>query len=187
MRDLVPASTLFRCVLVLALLCMTASAGAADPSPARIWLPDDQVSFASPAGFTPLDAQWLAVKYPRGNAPRHAVGNERRTTTIAYDVLDGTAPTSDLEELRRAFVAGLAQAPKVRWIANEIRSLGPDKWVYVECTTAAPDTDIRNILLLTVVRNRIVLFNFNATVEDFGRIEPALRASIDSIKVAPRS
>lgn len=157
----------------------------APSKPAPITLAANRVSFVPPPGFTALSAEWLALKYPNPGAPRHAVGNPRRTVSIAYDVLDGAVPSKDLEALRAMQMQGLSQLPKVKWVASEVRRISNHEWVYQEFVSAAADQDIHNILLLTVVDDRLALFNFNSTVADFPRVESELRRAIASIKVVP--
>ena len=159
------------------------SASAAAAGPTRITFADNRVSFTPPPTFTPLDSESLAAKFPRTGAPRHAIGNARRTTTIAYDQMDGPAPSDDLEKLRTVLLANFAPLPNLRWVASDVRSVGQHRWAYVEFTAAGADQELHNIVLLTVSAGRLVMFNFNSTVAEFPKVERGLRASIASIKV----
>jgi hypothetical protein len=53
----------------------------------------------------------------------------------------------------------------------------------METTSSAIDTDIYNIMMLTGYDNRMLIFNFNSTKEDFPKFEKALRASLASIQI----
>ena len=66
----------------------------------RIAFADGRITFVAPAGFTPLTGDEMRVKFPSATAPRAAVGNERRTTTIAYDLLDQRVPSTDFSRWR---------------------------------------------------------------------------------------
>jgi hypothetical protein len=144
-----------------------------------------RISFIAPAGFTPLTAEDLQAKFPVAGAPRNAVGNERRTTTIAYDLLDQRAPPNDLEGARTAFVGAYEQSLRgLKWVATDVRRIGPREWVYLEFVASAADQDIHNIVLMSEYDGRILLFNFNSTVKEFPEVEEALRASIASIAMS---
>jgi hypothetical protein len=151
----------------------------------RFTLADGNISFLAPLGFTALTPEWLAAKYPKGGAPRQAVGNARRTTSIAYDLLDQRVPSNDLDALRRSIQESFSQLPKLKWIASDVRRVGGRDWAYVEFTAAAADQDIHNIILLSVYHDRPLLFNFNSTVTEFPRLEHALRGSMASITTKP--
>src|SRR5262245_54133287 len=59
-------------------------------------LPDAGVVFEAPAGFTVLSQDDLVERYPDRRPSLAAVGNERRTTTIAYELTDKEAPLEAL-------------------------------------------------------------------------------------------
>jgi hypothetical protein len=141
-----------------------------------------RISFIAPPGFTPLTAEELRVKFPAAGAPRNAVGNERRTTTIAYDLLDQRAPSNDLEGARTMLVNAYEQSLRgLDWVATDVRRIGPREWAYLEFVASAADQDIHNLVLLSVYDGRVLLFNFNSTVAEFPEVEDALLASIASI------
>jgi hypothetical protein len=57
------------------------------------------------------------------------------------------------------------------------------QWIYFELISAAVDTDIHNIILMTSLNGKPLMFNFNSTKEEFPKVIKDLQASIDSIKV----
>jgi len=141
------------------------------------------VSFVAPAGFTALSASELATKFPRTRPPRHAVGNASRRTTIAYDLADGSAPP-DIESGRKVLVESLEQQlPDLKWFSNRVNRVGQRDWAYLEFTAPALDQRIHCIMLMTIVDERILMFNFNSTEKEFPTVRQALQASIASISV----
>ena len=157
-----------------------------DKSGPRYTFADGRVSFAAPPGFTPLTAEELAQKFPAGSGPRQAVGNARRTTTIAYDLLNQRAPSTDLEAARKTFAGIYERAfPALKWVAREVRRLGDREWAYLEFTAPAADQEIHNIVMVSIYDGRVLMFNFNSTVKEFPSVERALRASIATIAASP--
>lgn len=145
-----------------------------------------RVAFAVPAHFTPLGPDEMKLKFPSAGAPRNAVGNKKRTTTIAYDLLDQAAPSSDLEAARKTFTGAYERGLRgLKWVANDVRRIGSREWAYLEFTAAAADQDLHNIVMASVYDGRVLMFNFNSTVREFPEVERALRASIDSIETSP--
>lgn len=148
----------------------------------RVTFADGRISFVPPRGFTLLTPAELAAKYPRAGAPRNAVGNARRTTSIAYDLLDQRAPSADLEAARKFFASTYEQMfPKLVWVSNDVRRLGNREWAHLEFTAAAADQELHNIVLVSVYDGRVLLFNFNSTTAEFPSVERALRASMATI------
>jgi hypothetical protein len=151
----------------------------------RMAIADGRITFVAPSGFTALTAEGLAAKYPSPGAPRRAVGNARRTTSIAYDLLDDRAASSDLDAFRRSLMETFAPLKNLKWVASDVRRVGSRDWAYVEFTAATADQEIHNIVLLSVYDGRILIFNFNSTVVEFPRVERALRASMATIRAVP--
>lgn len=151
----------------------------------RYTFADGRISFVGPPGFTVLTAAELSAKYPNAGAPRNALGNTRRTTSIAYDLLDQRSPSADLDALRRALMGSFAQLPDLKWVASDVRRVGSRDWAYIEFTAAAADQPLHNIVLTSVYDGRVLMFNFNSTVAEFPRVEQALRASMATISSKP--
>lgn len=145
-----------------------------------------RISFAAPEQFTPLSPDEMKRKFPSTGAPRQAVGNPKRTTTIAYDLLDQPAPSNDLEAARRMFAGAYERGLRdLKWVASDVRRIGAREWAYLEFTAAAVDQDIHNIVMVSVFDGRVLMFNFNSTVREFSEVERTLRASIRSIATSP--
>lgn len=161
-----------------ALLLLAAPFVAADP----IIVPGTGVSFVPPDGFTALTQQELDLKFPSKNAPAQAVGNERRSTTIAYELKSVALPPDQLSSTLEAMADTLSRiVPGHTWIDKKLTSIADLQWVYLEFTSNAIDTQIHNIILLTSWQGQMLIFNFNSTASDFQQLELALRASIQSL------
>ena len=149
---------------------------------ATVTVPDTDVTFRAPEGFTSLSRQELDIKFPSKTGPSFAVGNERRTTTVAYDVKDVAITIEALESQLNALGEAMGRAiPGVAWVDRKIVQIGGQSWAYFEMTSTAIDADIHNIVLMTPFRGKMIVFNFNATKSDFVKLESELRASIQSI------
>lgn len=150
----------------------------------KLTLPNSTVSFEAPDGFTQLSAEEIALKYPRGNPPKQVTGDARRTTSIAYDLKNNRLPESELEKGLAFFSDNLGKMIHgLVWKRKEIIELEGKRWIYLEMTSTAIDTDIHNIMLVTPHEGKMLMFNFNSTKEEFAKNELALRASLASIRL----
>lgn len=145
---------------------------------------DTGVTFEPPAEFKKVPQQIVDLKWPNKNAPRFVVGNESASTTIAYDLKNNRVPEAQLPLVKEEFTKPFNRViPGIRWKKSEIIEHSGQKWLYLEMTSNAVDTDIHNIMLVTGYQGKMLIFNFNSTRGDFKRYEAQLRASIKSIKL----
>jgi hypothetical protein len=97
----------------------------------QVTLPGTHLQFEPPVNFTILDQDELDSKFPSKSAPRHAVGNERRTTTIAYDLrdlkVDGQALARQLEAIGDTVSRAI---PGHVSIERTIRTINGRQWAY---------------------------------------------------------
>lgn len=164
--------------LVLAMSCSTLFARE------KISVPGSTVSLEAPAGFTSLTTDEIAAKFPRTRPPGYVVGNARRTTSIAYDLKPQPIKDDTLEEGLEMFGTLMGRiVPNLVWKRKEIIEMAGQRWIFLEMTSSAVDTDIYNIMLITPFEGKMLIFNFNSTKEDFVQQEAALRASVASIRL----
>ena len=148
----------------------------------RVEIPETTVSFEPPAGFTALTREEIQAKYPKGSGPGFVVGNKARTTSIAYDIKPIAIGDKDLPELMAAFGDRFQKSiPGLVWKERKLIEMGGQRWVILEMTSTAVDTDIHNIMLITPHAGKLLMFNFNSTREEFADVEASLRSSFESI------
>lgn len=145
---------------------------------------ETEVSFDPPKGFNPLSKEIIALKWPTNQAPTYVVGTPTGSTTVAYDLKPHNIPQEELPEVQKYFTQLFKRMiPGIAWKKNEIIEHSGQKWLMMELTSNAVDTDIYNIMLITGFEEKMLIFNFNSTKEDFPKYEAALRESLKSIKL----
>lgn len=150
----------------------------------RINVPETTVSFEAPAGFTALSDEEIKAKYPSSRAPRFVLGNASRGTTVAFEIRAHAIPDSALDHAMAAFEQVLSRIiPGIAWKRREIVQRAGQRWIELEATSNAVDTDIHNLMLITPYDGKMLMFNFNSTKEQFPRFEQQLRTSIESIRL----
>ena len=149
-----------------------------------ITIPETKVTFEPPTGFEAVPQEIIDLKWPTSRAPKNVVGNEAATTTVAYELKMSQLSTDQLPEAQRVFQSMFERMiPGLVWKRNELVQLSGQTWLWMEMTSSAIDTDIYNMLLLTGYDGRMLIFNFNSTIEDFPQYEVALRESIQTIQL----
>lgn len=147
-------------------------------------LPDAGVSFEAPEGYTELTQSEIASKYTSNRAPAFVVGDARRTTNIAFDLKQSTLPADKLGEVKTFFEAMFDRViPGIDWKQKKLIDMQGQQWIYLEMSSRAIDTDIHNIMLITSLQGRMLVFNFNSTKGEFPKVEAALRKSIETISL----
>lgn len=143
---------------------------------------DTEVTFEAPEGFKPLSKEIIAAKWPTDRAPAYAIGTPSGSTTVAYDLKPNHIPQEALPEIQKSFTDVFGRMiPGIVWKKNEIIEHSGQKWLLLEMTSNAVDTDIHNIMLMTGYEGKMLVFNFNSTKEDFPKYEAALRKSLKSV------
>jgi hypothetical protein len=143
---------------------------------------DKDVTFEAPEGFKPLSKELIAAKWPTNRAPAYAVGTPSGSTTVAYDIKPHSVPQEELPDVQKSFTELFERIiPGIEWKKNEIIEHSGQKWLLMEITSNAVDTNIYNILLITGFEGKMLAFNFNSTKEDFPRYEAQLRKSLRSV------
>ena len=145
---------------------------------------DTKVTFDPPPGFKLVPKEIIDLKWPSKRAPQFVVGNESASTTVAYDLKPNRIPQDKLGEVRKSFTRLFERiVPGIQWKKNELVEHSGQKWIFMEMTSRAVDTDIHNIMFLTGYQGKMLVFNFNSTKEEFPKSEKSLRASLKSIKL----
>ena len=147
-------------------------------------LDSGNVSFDAPDEFTELTSEDITLKFPSSRAPQFVVGNEERSTTIAYDWKQDRLLLSDLAQFKDAMVQMFNRiVPGIQWKEDEVVEINGREFVHLEFISSAVDTDIYNIMLATSYQDRMLVFNFNSTVSDFETVEDDLRRTVETIFV----
>ena len=166
--------------LLIAALFVLSPALFAEP----IKVADTEVTFEAPEDFKPLSKEIIATKWPTNRAPAYAIGTPSGSTTVAYDLKPNNIPQEALPEVQKSFTELFERMiPGIAWKKNEIIEQSGQKWLLMEMTSNAVDTDIYNIMLMTGFEGKMLVFNFNSTKEDFPKYEAALRKSLKSVKL----
>lgn len=151
----------------------------------RVALYDGMVSFAPPPEFSRLSEEIVAAKFPEAKGPGVVYGNTRTTVSIAitYPPQRVLRPEQlpDFKSFMESFIE--KQKKGMQWLKKEFVEINGQRWVHFEFISEAVDTKIHNHMYLTSMDERMLLFNFNSTIEEYERYKDALERSKDSIRI----
>ncbi len=180
----------FRYILCL-LGLLSISSSVATSSAAQTIEPLPGIRFTPPVGFTRLSQDELVQKYGRVNAPQMAFGDPTRSASVALAKMQSSTNTqriytnSALEEVNADLARSLNQIRGIKWLSQGFATLAKQRWVHLEFLTPANEFTIYNDMYVTAHRGNLVMFTFNVTENLRKKLEPALRASRDSIQLVP--
>lgn len=151
----------------------------------RVTLYDGMVSFEPPPEFSRLSEEIVAAKFPEARGPGIVYGNSRTTVSIAI-----TYPPERMlrpEQLPdfKTFMESFLEKQKkgMQWLKKEFVEINGQRWIHFELISQAVDTKIHNHMYLTSLDERVLLFNYNSTVEEYDSYKEALERSKNSIQI----
>ncbi|WP_203565300.1 hypothetical protein, partial [Alteromonas genovensis] len=148
----------------------------------EIEIPNSSISFSAPKGFQPFSKEVIEAKWPARRAPEWVIGSESTSTSIAFGLRPNDISNTPLKKLKDYLKQTMSRiGPGVVWLRAEVISINGKDWVYLEFTSNAINADIHNIILASSHRDKMAMFNFNSTKDEFSKYEDALKESIESI------
>ena len=151
----------------------------------RVALYDGMVSFVPPQEFSRVSEEIISVKFPEAKGPGIVYGNSRTTVSIAitYPPQRALRPEQmpDFKSFMESFIE--KQKKGLQWLRKEFIEINGQGWIHFEFISQAVDTKIHNHLYLTSMDERVLMFNFNATIEEYDGYKDALERSKDSIQI----
>lgn len=151
----------------------------------RVTLYDGMVSFEPPPEFSRLSEEIVSAKFPEARGPGIVYGNSRTTVSIAvtYPPERMLRPEQlpDFKSFMETFLE--KQKKGMQWLKKEFVEINGQRWIHFELISQAVDTKIHNHLYLTSMDERLLLFNFNSTVEEYDRYKDDLERSKNSIQI----
>ncbi len=140
------------------------------------------VRISTPSGMELLSRKDIELLYPPTRGPGFVIGNAARTVTVTYDMKDRDISGLDLSQALTTFSSVFERrVPALAWKYRKVIDLEKQKWLQLEFTSRAMGVDYYNIMLITPIKNQMLVLNLNSTVTDFPTAEPLLRGVIKSI------
>ena len=149
-----------------ALIAFTATPLRADPVLEYRTVLAGKVRLLVPVEFAEMSDEMRQFKYPRDRPPTLALTNESASVNLAFNHTSSRASLADLPKVHEFFrKSDRALLPGVTWYRDEIVAINGRDFILREFRSPAIDTDVRNIMVVTSVADRILIIAFNTVVE----------------------
>jgi hypothetical protein len=146
---------------------------------------DGAVTVLIPESFSPMTEELLRLKYPRDGRPALAFANERGSVNLAMSLTGNAVRPEQIASLHKAVEATFKNLyPSATWYRSEIITQDGKTYFTLDLLTPAADTQIRNIMLGTSFRGRLLMLTFNVTRELEKDWLDTGRKMLSSIKLA---
>ena len=73
--------------------------------------------------------------------------------------------------------------PGINWVKNELIVVNNKKFILFNFLSNAIDTKINNTMLVTNYNGKMLLFNFNSTIDEYPKYNKTFDQIIESIKI----
>lgn len=167
---------------LFAILALTAAVTAHGAETVTLF--DGRLTFTLPDGFAIMPPKLKKLKYPNANRPKYIYSNTKTTTSIAVNTMEARLTDSQLPDFRNFIEKSMKRmVPGCRILKRDLINLNGTRWAKLELKSNAIDTDIHNILLMAALDGQPVMFNFNATNDEYPRIKKALEKGINTIRI----
>lgn len=153
-----------------ALALASVDAPAATPTPEVVLTErsayDGVVTISVPQGFTVMSDAMLRAKYPDQVPPEAAYTDASGNVNLTMSLPAETMDPNQLAEAHRALDGALRGAyPAATWYRSEVFERDGRRYFILDLMTPAADSDVRNVILGTPFRGRLLVVTFNVTRE----------------------
>lgn len=143
-----------------------------------------KVQILIPTDFQRMSQEVLIQKYPSNNRPAIVFTDVTGTINLA---VNHTTNRISLEQLPQALPVFANQFenlyPSIQWYRKEVTTLNERRFVVMEFITPAVDGEIYNLMFITELEGRLLMFNFNCTRENEGKWKTIAYQMMNSVNV----
>ncbi len=145
---------------------------------------DGGVSFVLPPGYRALSKAEIARKFSSTSAPQYVwAGDKNLSASIALTRDAMRVSPTELPLLVEPMRKSLEADKTLQWLGRETIEINGQSWIHFEFITKAVDTRIYNDLYFTSWNGQLLIFNFNATLDQRDRVAPLFHKCRDSIEL----
>jgi hypothetical protein len=145
---------------------------------------NNKVELLMPSDFGIMSEDMLMTKYPSGNRPTLVYSNDDGTVNLAVNHTMNRMTLDQLEEAKGVFVGQFEQMyPSAKWYQKEITQINGRDFVVLELITPAVDSQIYNLMFITSLEDRMLMFSFNCTKSQMGEWQSQGQQIMKSVKI----
>jgi hypothetical protein len=135
-----------------------------------------------PDAFALLPRADIDQLYMPTRGPGFVIGNATRSVTISYDLKAHNLASLNLGQALKVFEQIFEQrVPGLVWKERKLMEHEKQQWLQLEFLSKTGGIEYYNIMLITPIKDQMLVLNLNSTVAEFPQAEPQLRAVMKSI------
>ncbi len=135
-----------------------------------------------PNGFSLMSRADIDQFYAPTRGPGFVIGNAAHTVTISYDLKAQDIAGMNLAQSLKTFEQVFEQRlPGLVWKERKLLEHEKQQWLQLEFVSKSAGVEYYNIMLITPIKNQMLVLNLNSTLAEFPKAEPQLRAVMKSI------
>lgn len=137
-----------------------------------------------PDGFTLMDEEAKALKYPMGNRPAIVYTNESGSVNLALNHTQNAASQSDLPKFMEVLAGQFKGVPDIKWKRKEITKINGRDFIIMEFETPAVTGErMYNLMFITDLEGRLLMNSFNCKASEYADWESQAQQILNSLKV----
>ena len=127
---------------------------------------DGQILIQLPDSFQPMKEEMLRLKYPSERRPTIVFSNDMGSVNIALNHTNNSVLPEEVPGLHKAMEGMFKNLyPSAEWYRSEVFDRDGRKYFMLDLQTPAIDTQIRNTIIGTSYKGKMLLISFNVTQE----------------------
>ena len=135
-----------------------------------------------PNGFSLLPRADIDQLYMPTRGPGFVIGNAARSVTVSYDLKAHDLASFNLAQTLKVFQQIFEQrVPGLVWKEGKLLEHEKQQWMQLEFLSKTGGVEYYNIMLVTAIKDQMLVLNLNSTVAEFPQAEASLRAVMKSI------
>jgi hypothetical protein len=137
-----------------------------------------------PDYFELMSPRLVEIKYPSGNRPSEIYSDKTGGISIGFSHTENAMQIEQLPELLPVFVQQFSTLyPAIKWHKKELVKIQGIGCVLLEFETPAVDTEIYNLMAVTVLEEKMLISTFNCTVQSKSEWKGKATQIINSIQI----
>ncbi|WP_145090002.1 hypothetical protein [Rosistilla carotiformis] len=145
---------------------------------------DGKLSLLLPEDFSEMDEERLKLKYPNELRPTLVYTNKSAAINVAINYTTKRMRRSEIGAFHQQMEGTYRKFhPTATWFHSGVVDIDGRNWIKLDLRTPASDTEIRNIMVGTSVKGRLLLVSFNVTKQLEDQWLEAAEAIIQSLRV----
>jgi len=145
---------------------------------------EDKIRIRLPKSFTVMSPEIAAIKFPSERRPGLIYSNSTASISISFNHTNNNVLEDQINEAKNSMLQVLKKLqPSAVWLEDGVKTIAGKNIGYFDFLTKAIDTDIYNFMFLVELDGRLLMCNFNCTVNEMEDWKFVARGIMESLRI----